>query len=175
MSYGILTLRVVLGTIMAAHGAQKLFGWFDGGGPRQTAAGFAQLRFRPPLLAALAAGLAEFGGGVLLAAGLVTPLAAVAVAVVMLNAIATVHWRNGFWIMKGGYEFNLLILAAAVAIAATGPGRFSLDALIGWTDTIGGLWWGVGVAGLSALIAAMTLTLGRRSESAIAEAARPAP
>src|SRR3990172_1155387 len=106
MSYGILTLRVVLGTIMAAHGAQKLFGWFHGGGPRQTGGGFAQLRCRPPLLAALAAGLAEFGGGVLLAAGLVTPLAALAVAVVMLNAIATVHWRNGFWIMKGGYEFN---------------------------------------------------------------------
>lgn len=165
MSYGILMLRVVLGAIMAAHGAQKLFGWFGGGGPSQTAGSFAKLGFQPPLLAALTAGVAEFGGGLLLAAGLVTPLAALAIAVVMLNAIATVHWRKGFWVMKGGYEFNLLILGASVSLAATGPGRFSLDALIGWADNISGLWWGVTVAGLSALVAALTLTLGRRSAS----------
>lgn len=179
MSYGILLLRGVLGAIMAAHGAQKLFGWFGGGGPSQTAGGFAQLGFRPPLLAALAAGLAEFGGGTLLAAGLVTPLATLAIAVVMLNAIATVHWRNGFWVMKGGYEFNLLILAASVSLAATGPGRFSLDALIGWADDISGLSWGFAVAGLSALVAALTLTLGRRSPSgagpSAADAARAEP
>jgi putative oxidoreductase len=163
MSYGILLLRVVLGSIMAAHGAQKLFGWFGGGGPGGTAGGFAQLRFRAPLLMALAAGLAELGGGLLIATGLLTPVAAFAIAVVMLNAIATVHWRNGFWNTAGGYEFNLLVFAAAVAIAATGGARFSLDALIGWDDNISGLWWGVGVIGLSALAALATLTVGRRS------------
>jgi putative oxidoreductase len=166
MSYGILALRVVLGLTMAGHGAQKVFGWFGGGGPRATASGFAQLRFRAPLFMALAAGLAELGGGLLLGAGLVTPLAAFAVAVVMVNAIATVHWRNGFWSTKGGYEFNLLIFTAAVAIAATGPGRFSLDALIGWADDSSGLWWGVGVAGASLLASAATLVLGRRRAGA---------
>jgi putative oxidoreductase len=162
MSYGILLLRIILGSIISAHGAQKLFGWFGGGGPRGTAGGFEQLRFRAPLLMALAAGLAEFGGGLLIATGLLTPLAALAIAVVMLNAIGTVHWRNGFWNTAGGYEFNLLVLTAAVAIASTGPGRFSLDALIGWDDNISGLWWGAGVIGLSALVAGTTLTLGRR-------------
>src|SRR5919197_3434210 len=109
MSYGILALRVVLGTTMAAHGAQKLFGWFGGGGPRGTAGGFEQLRFRAPLLMAVAAGLAELGGGALLAAGLFTPFAALAIAIVMVNAFATVHRPNGFWNSSGGFEFNLLI------------------------------------------------------------------
>lgn len=163
MSYGILLLRVVLGSIMAAHGAQKLFGWFGGGGPRGTAGSFAQLGFRAPLMMALAAGTAELGGGLLIATGLMTPLAALAIAVVMLNAIGTVHWRNGFWNTAGGYEFNLLVYAAAVAIAATGAARFSLDNLLGWADNISGLWWGVAVLGLSALVSALTLTVGRRS------------
>jgi putative oxidoreductase len=162
MSYGILLLRIILGSIISAHGAQKLFGWFGGGGPRGTAGNFAHLGFRAPILMAFAAGLAEFGGGLLIATGLLTPLAALAIAVVMLNAIGTVHWRNGFWNTAGGYEFNLLVLTAAVAIASTGPGRFSLDALIGWDDNISGLWWGACVIGLSALVAATSLTLGRR-------------
>ena len=162
MSYGILLLRIVLGSILAGHGAQKLFGWFGGGGLHGTAGNFAQLRFQPSLLMALAAGLAELGGGLLMATGLLTSLAAVAIAVVMLNAIAAVHWRNGFWNTAGGYEFNLLVLAVAGAIAATGPGRFSLDAAIGWDDNLSGLWWGVGVIGASAFVAAVTLTLGRR-------------
>ena len=162
MSYGILFLRLVFGLIVAAHGAQKLFGSFDGPGLRGTAGSFSTLGFRAPLLMALAAGMAEFGGGLLLASGLLTPLAALAIAVVMLNAIDSVHWRNGFWNSKGGYEFNLALWAAAVAIAAIGAGRFSLDALVGWIDNISGLWWGVGVAGLSLLVSAITLTLGRR-------------
>ena len=165
MSYGILFLRVVLGLIMAAHGAQKLFGWFGGGGLRGTADGFAQLRFQAPLLMALAAGLAEFGGGLLIAAGLLTPFAALAIAVVMLNAIGTVHWPNGFWNTRGGYEFNLLIVAAAAAIAAIGPARFSFDNLTGWADNISGLWWGVGVMAISLLVSAVTLTLGRHSSA----------
>lgn len=162
MSYGILLLRLVLGLSLAAHGAQKLFGSFGGPGLRGTAGSFGSLRFRAPLPMALTAGLSELGGGLLLAGGLVTPLASLAIAVVMLNAIGTVHWQNGFWNSGGGYEFNLLIWAAAVALAATGGTRFSLDGLIGWEDTLGGLWWGVGVLGASALISAMTLTLGRR-------------
>jgi putative oxidoreductase len=163
MSYGILLLRVVLGLTVASHGAQKLFGAFDGYGVRGTAGYFRGLGFRAPTLTALAAGLAEFGGGLLVMAGLLTPLGSLAIAVVMLNAIGTVHWKNGFWSARGGYEFNLLIWAGAVALAATGAGRFSLDALIGWEGNLSGLWWGVAVLGLSAGISAVTLTVGRRS------------
>ncbi len=174
MSFGILLLRVVLGLLMAAHGSQKLFGWFGGSGLSGTAAGFARIRFRAPLLMALAAALAEFAGGLLLAIGLATPLATLALIVVMLNAIATTHWQNGFWNTKRGYEFNLLILTAAVAIAATGPGRFSLDALIGWAASISGPWWAVGALALGALLSAATLGLGRRSpETTAADESAP--
>jgi putative oxidoreductase len=164
MSYGILVLRVVVGLIVAAHGAQKLFGAFGGHGPRGTASSFGSLGFRVPLLMALAAGTAEFGGGLLFATGVLTPLGSLTIAIVMLNAIGSVHWRNGLFNGNGGYEFNLSIWAVAVAVAAIGAGRFSFDSLIGWSDNISGLWWGVAVAALSAIVAAFTLTLGRRRE-----------
>jgi putative oxidoreductase len=163
VAYGILFIRIVFGLILAGHGAQKLFGSSGGHGPRQTAASFAGLGFRAPLAMALAAGLAEFGGGLLFACGLLTPLAALVIAVVMANAIATVHWRSGLWAINGGYEYPLSIWATAVGVAAMGGGRFSLDALIGWADNLSGLWWGVGVLGASLLLCAMTLTLGRHS------------
>jgi putative oxidoreductase len=161
MAYGLLLIRIVFGLTLAAHGSQKLFGSFGGGGPRGTAGFFEKLDFRQPLAMAVLAGLAEFGGGVLLAAGLLTPLAAFALAVVMLNAIATVHWSKGFWSTAGGYEFNLAIIAAAVAIAATGPGRFSADNAFGWTGGLSGVWWGVGVLAAAAVASVLSVTLGR--------------
>ena len=106
----------------------------------------------------------EFGGGLLLAAGLFVPFAAFAIIAVMLVAIATTHWRNGFWNGAGGYEFNLLILVGAAALAATGGGRFSLDRAFGWDDNLSGLWWGVGALGTGALAALFMLTLARRPE-----------
>jgi putative oxidoreductase len=166
MSYGILLVRLALGLTLAAHGAQKLFGVLGGHGPRGTGGFFAGLGFRAPVLMAVAAGAAEFGGGLLLATGLLTPLGALAVAIVMLNAIGTVHWRNGFWNTSGGFEYNFVIWATAVGIAAIGPGRFSLDRLIGWDDNLSGLWWGVAVLALSAAASVVTLTFGRRLEPA---------
>jgi putative oxidoreductase len=139
MSYGILLLRVVVGLTFAAHGAQKLFGWFGGPGPGGTTAFFQNLGFRAPAMMALTAGLAELAG-VLFALGLATTFAAFGLAVVMLNAIGTVHWRKGFFVMAGGYEFNVSLLAVALAVAATGPGRFSLDNAFGWADNLSGLW-----------------------------------
>jgi putative oxidoreductase len=173
MAYGLLLIRLVFGLSLAAHGAQKVFGWFGGGGPRETAGMFGNLRFRAPLLMAFAAGLAELSGG-LFALGLLTPLAALGVAVVMLNAVGTVHWPKGFWNTNGGYELNLGILAVAVGIAATGPGRFSLDRLIGWDDNLSGVWWGVGVLGCAALISLVTLTLGRHRPARSTELRRAA-
>jgi putative oxidoreductase len=161
MALGLLLLRAVFGLTLAAHGSQKLFGSFGGGGPAGTMKFFRSLGFRAPLLMALMAGLGEFVGGLLLAFGLLTPLAALILVVVMLNAIGTVHWKKGFFNSAGGYEFNLAILATAVAITAIGPGRYSLDGALGKAETITGPWWALGVIGLAALVALVTLTIGR--------------
>jgi putative oxidoreductase len=163
MSYGLLLLRFVIGGTLFAHGAQKLFGWFGGHGLRGTAGFFGSMGWRLPLLMAFLAGLGETSG-LAFAFGLLTPLAALGIATVMLNAIFAVHWRNGFFNGDGGLEFPLALGAVAVAVAATGPGRFSIDNAIGWADNISGLWWGVGVAVGAAAISAVTLTVFRRSE-----------
>src|SRR5919109_4432959 len=153
MAYGLLLLRVVAGGTLFAHGAQKLFGWFGGHGLRGTAGFFEGLGFRPALPLAPLAGLAETGG-LLFAAGLLTPLAALGITVVMLNAIAVVHWSKGFFNSNGGLEFPLSLATIAVSVTAIGPGRFSLDRAIGWDDNLGGVWWGVGVA-----VAAIAVTV----------------
>jgi putative oxidoreductase len=161
MAYGLVLLRVVVGGTLFGHGAQKLFGWFGGHGRRGTGAFFAQLGFQPGVLMAIAAGLAE-ASGLLLAAGFVTPLACLLIAIVMLNAIGAVHWTKGFWNSNGGYEFPLTLATVAVAVAAIGPGRFSVDRAIGWDDNISGVWWGAGVLAAAAVISLLTLTVGRR-------------
>ena len=164
MSYGLLLLRVVVGLTMSAHGAQKLFGWFEGPKLAGVKAMLGNSGFRVPALMALGLALTEFGGGGLFALGLLTPLAAFGIVVVMLNAIALVHFKNGFWAGKGGYEFNLVLLAASVAVAATGPGRFSIDRALGLDDNLSGLWWGVGVLGAAAVLSFLTLNVARRRE-----------
>jgi putative oxidoreductase len=171
MSYGILLLRVVAGTTLVAHGAQKLFGWFGGHGRRGTAGFFGSLGFRPPLAMALAAGLSE-SCGLLFAIGLLTPFAALAIASVMVVAVGSVHWKNGFWAGNGGYEYNLLIWTVAVSVAAVGPGRFSVDHALGFAGNLSGVWWGVGV--LAASLAGGLLVLATREtqpEPAAADAA----
>ncbi len=166
MAYGLLLLRLVFGLAVAAHGAQKLFGWFGGHGVRGTAGFFGQVGFRRPLTMAVLAGAAEVGGGLLFALGLATPLAALAIAVVMLNAVSAVHWKNGFWNSNGGYEMNLFVLAAVLAVAASGPGAVSLDGWLGWSDEISGVWWAAGV--LAAALVTWLVTRARRSAPAIA-------
>ena len=163
MSYGLLLLRVVIGGTMFSHGAQKLFGWFGGPGLRGTAGFFESLGWRMPLALAFLAGLAETSG-LAFALGLLTPLAALGIAVVMVNAILVVHWRNGFFNGNGGIEFPLALATVAVAVAATGPGRFSIDRLIGWDDNISGVWWGVGVAAAALAISYLTVAVLRHRE-----------
>jgi putative oxidoreductase len=129
-AFGLLILRVVVGLILAGHGAQKLFGWWGGQGMDGWTQMVAKLRIRPAQPWAWVAALAEFGGGILLALGLLSPLGNLAIAGSMLVAIATVHLARGFWVTKGGYEFNLALLAAVAALALTGPGAYSLDAAL---------------------------------------------
>jgi putative oxidoreductase len=162
MAYGILFLRVVLGLVMAGHGAQKLFGWWGGPGLQGVHGWLGSLRFRGGWLPVLLLVGSEFGGGLLLALGVLTPFAAATIVAGMLVAIATAHWQNGFWNAKGGYELNLLILVAATSLAALGGGRFSLDRAFGWADNLSGLWWGAGALVAGAVAAFLTLTVGRR-------------
>src|SRR5215210_8718164 len=169
MEYGLILLRAAVGVALMVHGSQKLFGSFGGGGPDGTRKFFAGLGFRTPLAMAFIAGASELGGGLLFGLGLFTPFAALGLAVVMLNAIATVHWKKGYFNSAGGYEYNLLIIATVLAVTAATPGRFSLDHAFGWDGTTSGPWWALAVAVLAPVITLVTLTLGRR------RAAQPPP
>jgi putative oxidoreductase len=128
---GLLILRLGIGLILAAHGGQKLFGWWGGPGMAKWAQAVQRLRIRPAQPWAWAAALSEFGGGLLLALGLLTPLGSLAIIGAMLVAIATVHLSKGFWVSKGGFEFNLSLIVGAAALAFTGPGPYSLDSALG--------------------------------------------
>src|SRR5881394_987866 len=120
---GLLVLRVVLGLIFAAHGAQKLFGWFGGYGIAGTGGFLETLGFRPGKTFAIAAGLGEFLGGLIVAG--------------MIVAMVTVHRKNKFFVTTNGIEHPLMFTTVAVGIALTGPGRYSLDAAVGkmWLET----------------------------------------
>lgn len=123
---GLLVLRMVVGLVMAGHGAQKLFGWFGGGGLDGAGKGFAALGYTPGRVFAFVAGASEFAGGLMFAAGLLTPLAAAAIIGVLFNAVA-VHWSAGLWGQNGGFEYPLILVAVATTIAFTGPGALALD------------------------------------------------
>jgi putative oxidoreductase len=131
MKLGITILRVAVGGTLFAHGAQKLLGWFGGPGPDGTAQGFERIGLKPGKRNALVAGGSEAGGGALLAAGLTVPLGAAATVAVMSEAVRKVHWDKGFFSTAGGYEYNLVLGVAAIALADTGPGAWSLDRVLG--------------------------------------------
>jgi putative oxidoreductase len=155
MNLGRLLLRVAVGSIFVEHGTQKLFGWFGGHGPAGTGEFFESLGLRPGRRHAIAAGIAESGGGALLALGLATPAAGTAVGSVMVTALRTAIWRDGIKVGTGGYE--LLLLANAVAIVDLGPGRWSLDAALGRERRGAGLAaaaFGAALAGSAVAIAA---------------------
>jgi putative oxidoreductase len=144
MDVGMLLLRLTVGLALAAHGSQKVFAWFGGYGPDGTGKFMEALGFRPGRRHALAAGYVELFGGLLLAIGFLTPLAAALIASVMVVAAVTAHWKNGFFITSGGYELNLILGVAALSIAFTGPGALSFDGLAGYAA--GGIAPGVGAA-----------------------------
>lgn len=128
MDIGLLLLRLVVGFTLAAHGGQKLFGWFGGYGLAGTGGWLESIGFRPGKVHAALAGSAELVGGLLLALGFLTPVGAALVIAVMVVAIVSVHLPKGFFVSAGGFEYNLVLLGAAAALAFTGPGAYSLDA-----------------------------------------------
>lgn len=123
---GLLVLRVGTGAVLAAHGTQKLFGWFGGGGLEGTSHAMEAMGFSPGRPNAVAAGLGEAGGGLLLALGLATPAAGAAAAGAMVGAVS-VHAPAGFFAQSGGYEYPAFLGFTAAAIGVTGAGRYSLD------------------------------------------------
>ena len=128
--FAALVLRVPVGLILAAHGAQKLFGWFGGYGLEGTGQWLASIGLEPGYLMALLAGGAEFFGGLALVLGLLTRPAAVVAAFTMLVAIFAVHIGNGLFMANNGYEYALTLFAATVTLAIQGAGRFAVDNLL---------------------------------------------
>lgn len=125
-----LALRLPLGIIFTAHGAQKLFGWFGGYGLEGTGQWMASIGLEPGYLMALAAGSAEFFGGLFLIFGLLTRPTALVLAITMIVAIVSVHIGNGLFMSNNGYEFGLALLAGSVSLLLSGGGRFSADQLL---------------------------------------------
>lgn len=131
MNIAMLVLRLVVGLLFVGHGMQKLAGWFGGGGVEGTAQGFESMGVKPGRDNAVAAGVSEAGGGALLAAGLATPLAATMISGAMGSAVYHVHRKNGPWAADGGWEYNVVVVSVVFAVAAAGPGEFSLDHALG--------------------------------------------
>ena len=138
MDAGLLIARMVFGLLMAAHGTQKLFGWFGGYGLAGTAGFFEQLGFRPGKLFAGAAAGTETVAGLLVAFGLLGPLGPALIVSVMIVAAATVHWQHGVFAQNNGIEVPLLYGVAALTLALTGYGAFSLDAALSltWSEPV---------------------------------------
>lgn len=130
MDAALLVLRVTVGLLVAAHGAQKLFGWFGGGGLAAASKMMASLGFRPAVGWTALGSLSELVGGILLALGLFSPLGSLGVGAAMAIAITKIHWPK-LWATQHGFEYALVIFAAALALGLTGPGAYSLDAAWG--------------------------------------------
>jgi putative oxidoreductase len=161
---GLLIIRILFGAAIAAHGAQKLFGWFGGYGLKGTGGFFDSLGFKPGIVFAAAGGLSEFIGGLLLVVGLFAPFGAAAVFAVMIVASISVHLKNGFFVQNNGFEPAFLYGAVAIGLALTGAGAYSLDA------TLNLVWLNessvkIGLLVASALGAAFTLAIRKQPKA----------
>lgn len=177
MKLGLTVLRGVVGGLFVGHGAQKLFGWLGGHGLEGTGNFFESIGLRPGRRHAMAAGAAEAGGGALLALGFLTPAAAATLTGVMATAIRRVHLKNGLWSTDGGYEYNLVLMAAVLALADLGPGQLSLDHALG-TEVKGPLVALLALAGGVAGAELMTrppFVEAAATEDASAQPVAPAP
>jgi putative oxidoreductase len=156
--------RGVIGGLFIGHGTQKLKGWFGGPGLEGTDGMMKSLNMHPARRNSLAAGISETAGGALLAVGLATPLATSALIGTMITAIRKVHISNGPWSSNGGYEYNLVLIAALLALTEEGPGDISLDAALGTERT--GPRWAIGALALAAATSTAAIEVGRRSAPA---------
>lgn len=153
--------RAVIGGLFIGHGTQKLRGWFGGPGLEGTSGMMQALEMHPPRRNAIAAGVTETAGGALLAAGAATPLAAASLIGTMITAIRKVHLSNGPWAANGGYEYNLVLIAALLALAEDGPGPLSVDSRM--DRELSGPLWSLGALALGAAASTAAIELGRRS------------
>ncbi|GAA0690243.1 DoxX family membrane protein [Streptomyces thermocarboxydus] len=156
---GLLLLRLGTGGVLAAHGTQKLFGWFGGGGIEGTGQFMESIGYAPGKVSATAAGVAETGGGLLLALGLATPAAGADAAGAMAGASA-VHAPNGFFNQEGGFEYAASLGLTAAGLAVAGPGRLSLDHLLGHAVDRG--WMVPAAFGVTAAVTAMSVGVRSR-------------
>jgi putative oxidoreductase len=170
MNAGVLILRVVVGSLLAGHGLQKLLGWFGGPGLATLAQGFDRMGYRPGWLMARLAAVGETVGGVLLVLGLLTPLAVFACVGTMANAVAT-HWPK-VWASTGGYELALTFATVAAAVGLVGPGRYSLDHAFGWS--LYGDAWGSAAIGAALVAAAGPILIRAHHRRGMVVAAAPA-
>jgi putative oxidoreductase len=171
MTIGRLVLRALVGGLFVGHGTQKLFGWFGGGGLEKTGDSFEAAGMTPGRRNALAAGTAEAAGGVLLAAGLATPVAASLLSGVMITAIRTVHWEKGVWVTNGGFEYPAVILASLFALTEAGPGRPSADAALGLKRR--GLFWAIAQLAAAGVASEIVVRIGRHRPATVAESSVP--
>lgn len=170
---GLLLLRLVIGLTLAAHGAQKCFGMFQGGGLEGTGRWLESVGFRPARRQAMLAGGTELLGGLALAIGLLTPFAAAAIVGVMAVAALAGHGDKGFFVTRGGWEYCFVLAGGAAAVAFTGPGDVSFDHAVGFSG--GGNLWGLfavvlGLAGAAAQLATRRTAVDLRESG---EAASP--
>lgn len=156
VALSLLVLRVVLGLIVAAHGSQKLLGWFGGSGLAKTSGFLASLGFRPAWFWALVGALGEFAGGLLLALGLLSPLGGAAIFAAMLMAVLKFHWSKGFWGTKGGYEYPLVLGLLSAVLALVGPGTYALDTLFGFALSAPLTWLLLALAALVVIVGIVT-------------------
>lgn len=171
LDLGLLLLRLLLGGLIAAHGAQKLFGWFSGHGPKGTAPIFESWGLRPGTSMVRLAAFCEITGSVLIVLGLFTPLGAAAIADTLLVA-ASIFWGKGIWATGGGYELPFLYAACAVVLGFTGPGAWSLDHAMGFHPGDNPIW---GLAALVAAVAAAGVVVSMRQRALGRPVPSPAP
>jgi putative oxidoreductase len=167
MDVALLVLHLAVGLLLFGHGAQKLLGWFGGQGIGGAGQFMEQAGLRPGRLHAIAGGLAEAVGGLMIALGLLVPLAAALVIAVMVVATFSVHWSNGIWAQNGGFELPLTNIAVAVVLAGAGSGELSLDAARGLDLT--GAAWAAGALAVGVLGGAGAIVQGRMAGQSAAD------
>jgi putative oxidoreductase len=167
VALGLLVIRLGLGAMLAVHGLNKVFG---PGGLTGTARWFDGLGLHPGWLHARLAAANEIGAGLLMAAGLAFPVAGAAFIGLMAVAAVTDHRGKGFFVFKGGWEYVVLIAVISAAVVSTGPGRYSLDAALGW-HLAGPAWAGLAIAAGLAAAAGLYLTASRRPADRVPTAA----